>query len=86
LTPRVGTASGGCKLTGKSPINKFAPNPIFKDYIQCYWTLIGPGNDHLAEVHDMPLDGGVELIFNLSASVECTVDNSSPMTIDKENE
>jgi AraC-like DNA-binding protein len=32
----------------------------------------------------MPLDGGVELIFNLSASVECTVDDSSPMTIDKD--
>jgi AraC-like DNA-binding protein len=64
----------------KAPLIKHDPHPRFKDYIQCYWTLNCSDND-LNEIYRVVLDAGLELIFNLSDPIECSVDDSPPITI-----
>lgn len=66
----------------KVPISKYKPNPIFKDFIQCYWTLNCYDDDHLNKVYHMDLDAGLELIFNLSDPIECIASDSKPIIIE----
>lgn len=57
-----------------------APDPRFKDYIQCYWTL-NCSKNCLKAIYGTSSDAGMELIFNLAAPIECTVDNHPPVMI-----
>ena len=65
-----------------TPIRKCNPHPIFKDYIQYYWTLNCSYDDHLNEIYRMALNAGLELIFNLSDPIEYTIDDSHPTAIE----
>ncbi len=65
----------------KIPIKKHDPHSRFKDYIQCYWTLDCSDKYPLKEVYRTALDAGLELVFNFSKPIECTVDDSSPIMI-----
>lgn len=55
------------------------PHPNFKDYIRCYWTLDRTGKGPVDEVHHAVPGGGLEIVFNISDPVECTVDDAEPI-------
>ncbi|MCG8551169.1 MAG: AraC family transcriptional regulator [Desulfobacterales bacterium] len=64
----------------KTLIRKHEPHSKFKDYIQCYWTL-NRSDNNIHAIYRTAVDGGLQLIFNLSDPIECVVDDASPITI-----
>lgn len=69
-------------MKGIIPIQKHTPHPGLEKYIQCYWTITCSDRDVPEVVCELPLDAGLDIVFNLSGSVECAVDQSEPVTID----
>lgn len=65
-------------------IKKYAPHPEFKDFIQCYWTLNCFDADVLQEFSYLALDAGLNIVFNLSDPIEFKIDESTPVTTDKD--